>query len=486
MYIGLDIGTSGLKGLLISDDQKILAEAKSGLSVSRPHAGWSEQNPHDWVVACESIFDSLSAQHTLSDVSGIGLSGHMHGAVLVDKNHQILRPCMLWNDTRSHAEATAMDADPIWRQITGNIVFPGFTAPKLAWIERNEPDIFHQIHKVLLPKDYLRFWLTGEYFADMSDASGSSWLDTEARDWSDKLLTASNLTRDHMPALIEGSSISSCLRKHISDRWSLPQKTIVAGGGGDNAASAIGVGVVNSGDAFISLGTSGVLFAANDGYHPDPATAVHTFCHALPKTWHQMGVILSATDSLEWYARLVGESAADLTGDLGKLKVPASAIFLPYLSGERTPHNDARVRGAFLGLEQTTDTRCGTRAILEGVAFAIRDCRNALAKTGTKIESLIAIGGGSASGYWLEALATTLDTPIDIPVAGDFGAAFGAARLALMASTGCNSNVALKPNIAKRIEPDTKLSSAFDDGYERYKEGYQAIKNLSPPDNASN
>ncbi len=328
MYIGLDLGTSGLKGILIDDNQRVLAEATAPLNVQRPHDGWSEQLPADWVTAAEAVMDQLGA-HGLSRVRAIGLSGHMHGATLLDKSDEVLRPCILWNDTRSHAEAAAMDANPIFRAQSGNIVFPGFTAPKLAWVRKHEPKIWDKIAKVLLPKDYLRLWLTGAHVAEMSDAAGTSWLDTGARDWSDDLLAATGLSRDHMPSLVEGSDVSGHMRDTLAARWGLPKGVVIAGGGGDNAASGVGVGVVRAGEAFVSLGTSGVLFAANAGYQPDPATAVHTFCHALPNTWHQMGVILAATDALNWYAGLVGADAATLTGELGPLQAPSKTSFLP-------------------------------------------------------------------------------------------------------------------------------------------------------------
>jgi xylulokinase len=241
----------------------------------------------------------------------------------------------------------------------------------------------------------------------------------------------------------------------------------------------VGVGVVRAGDAFVSLGTSGVLFAANDGYHPAPETAVHTFCHALPKTWHQMGVILSATDSLNWYAGLVGEVPSALTGNLGALHAPGKAVFLPHLGGERTPLNDAAIRGAFLGLDHATDRAAGTRAVLEGVTFAIRDCRDALAATGTRLDRLIAVGGGSRSAYWLQAIATALDLPVLLPVAGDFGGAFGAARLALMAATGAGADIATLPPIARTIEPVRALTAAFDTGHARYRAAQTAIRGLT-------
>jgi xylulokinase len=478
MFIGLDLGTSGVKGLLMSSDQRVLAEASAPLTVSRPFEGWSEQSPADWIAATEQVMDQLAAEG-LGSVRGIGLSGQMHGATLLDAADEVLRPCILWNDTRSFEEAAELDADPMFRRITGNIVFPGFTAPKLMWVQRHEPALWDRVAKVLLPKDYLRLWLTGDHVAEMSDAAGTSWFDTGARDWSDDLLAATGLSRRHMPRLVEGSAPSGMLRLALAGRWGLPANVVVAGGGGDNAASGVGVGVVRAGEAFVSLGTSGVLFAANDGYQPDPETAVHTFCHALPETWHQMGVVLSATDSLNWYAGMVGETAAALTGRLGGLQAPGKPVFLPYLGGERTPLNSASVRGAFLGLDHGTDRAAGTRAVLEGVTFAIRDCRDALAATGTRLDRLIAVGGGSRSDYWLQAIATVLDLPVHLPVAGDFGGAFGAARLALMAATGAGAEIATLPPIARTIEPVRALTSAFDAGHARYRAAQSAIKDLT-------
>ena len=478
MYIGLDLGTSGLKGILIDDAQKVVAEATAPLTVQRPDEGHSEQRPADWIAAAETVLDALSA-HGLSKVQGIGLSGHMHGATLLDKADDVLRPCILWNDTRSHEEAAELDGDPMFRRLTGNIVFPGFTAPKLMWVRKHEPGIWDKVAKVLLPKDYLRLWLTGDHVAEMSDAAGTSWLDTGKRDWSDELLAATGMTRAQMPRLVEGSAVSGTVRRDLTSRWNLPKGVVVAGGGGDNAAAGVGVGVVKAGQAFVSLGTSGVLFAANDGYHPDPATAVHTFCHALPNIWHQMGVILAATDALNWYAGLVGQTAASLTGELGPLQAPTKTTFLPYLGGERTPLNDAAIRGAFLGLEHATDRQAATRAVLEGVTFAFRDCRDALAATGTKLETLLAVGGGSRSDYWLKAIATALDCPVLQPVDGDFGGALGAARLAIMAATGAGAEIAAMPPIARTIEPDPTLITAFDAGHARYRAARHAIQSLS-------
>jgi xylulokinase len=479
MFIGIDLGTSGVKALLIDDNQNIIASGNASLEVMRPHSGWSEQNPADWILATQKALQELAREADISGVEGIGLSGQMHGATLLDQSDAVLRPCILWNDTRSHKEAALLDGDPQFRKVTGNIVFPGFTAPKLLWAKNNEVDIFKKLAKVLLPKDYLRLWLTGEHVSEMSDAAGTSWLDTGKRDWSDSLLTATDLERSHMPNLVEGNSVSGGLRKSLAEKFGMKPGIPIAGGAGDNAASAVGLGVASQGDAFISLGTSGVLFAANDGYAPDPETALHTFCHALEDRWHQMGVILSAADSLTWYSNLIGAQTAELTSELGSLSAPGKTLFLPYLGGERTPHNDAEVRGAFLGLEHATDRKAGTRAVLEGVAFAFCDCLDAMKATGTQVTQLMAVGGGSNSQYWLKVISTALGVPIAIPADGDFGAAFGAARLAIMAALPAGEEIATKPKIQTIIEPDVKLQSQFDEALHSYRKAYSRVKEMS-------
>ena len=476
MFIGLDLGTSHLKGIVIDDAQNVCAEASVSLSLMRPKNGWSEQNPQDWLDATENVMASLANKVNLKKVNAIGLSGQMHGATLLDKNDNVLRPCILWNDTRSAEEASYLDSKTIFRNLTGNIVFPGFTAPKLAWVRKHEPNIFAKISKVLLPKDYLRLWLCGEYVAEMSDAAGTSWLDVKRRDWSDALLAETDLDRSQMPTLIEGCEISGVLKKTHASKWGLPHGVIIAGGGGDNAASAIGVGVVKAGDAFVSLGTSGVLFAASDEYQPDAASAVHTFCHALPNTWHQMGVILAATDAMNWFGQVLNSSAQEMTNDLGVLKAPSKTLFLPYLGGERTPHNDAQIRASFINLDHNADRQAMIRAVIEGVAFAFRDCFDVLSSTGTKINQLVAVGGGAKSEYWVQAIATTLGLPISIPVAGDYGGAFGAARLGMIAYGINRYDVAISPKIKHIIEPVMSLHDDYLSALKSYRETYKVLK----------
>lgn len=483
MYLGIDLGTSGVKATLIDDDQAIVGVGSAPLEVSRPQPGWSEQNPHDWIAAAEQAVGALRAANAaaLAAVRGVGLSGQMHGATLLDERDEPLRPCLLWNDTRAHREAAALDADPQFRALTGNIVFPGFTAPKLAWVRRHDPQVFQRTRWVLLPKDYLRLWLTGEHVSDMSDASGTSWLATGKRRWSAELLAATELSERQMPALVEGTAVSGLLRRGLAARWGIRGAVVVAGGAGDNAASAVGLGAVSDGVAFVSLGTSGVLFAANRAYSPNAAGAVHTFCHALPATWHQMGVVLSATDSLNWLAMLTGTTPAELTAALDeRLAPPGRITFLPYLGGERTPHNDAAIRGVFAGIGHESDRAAMARAVVEGVAFALCDSRDALRAAGTTIARLSAVGGGTRSRYWLEVLATALGVPVDVPVAGDFGAAFGAARLAMIAATGEEpARVCTQPPSAETIEPNATHVAAYAAALDRYRALYPALRGLS-------
>ncbi len=479
-YLGLDIGTSGVKAVLISDDQTILASETSPLSVTRPHSGWSEQEADHWIDATGKAVAAVKrlVPDAFAALAGIGLSGQMHGATLLDANDKPLRPCILWNDGRSEAECAELEKLADFRGIGGNIAMPGFTAPKLRWVQKNEPGIFEKTAKVLLPKDYVRLWLTGNYVSDMSDSAGTLWLDVAARKWSDELLSASDLTRDHMPDLVEGSESSGNLRSGLASEWGVSNNVVVAGGGGDNAASACGLGVVSPDTAFVSLGTSGVVFVSNERFSPNTEGAVHAMCHALPDTWHQMGVILSAMDSLTWLSGVTGVSAPELTGALeGDLGAPGPGLFLPYLSGERTPHNDASARGAIIGIDHNSDKTVLTRLVLEGIAFAVRDSVRVLSDAGSDLSSLLVAGGGGRSKALLEILASVLNIELQLPEAGDFGGGFGAARLGLIAATGANANeICTQPKIVESVLPDASLASAYDDKYQAYQALYPALK----------
>jgi xylulokinase len=324
----------------------------------------------------------------------------------------------------------------------------------------------------------VRLWLSGEYASDMSDSSGTSWLDVAKRDWSDELLAATHLTRDQMPALSEGTEPTGTLRQTLATRWGMEVAPVIAGGAGDNAASACGVGTVTPGAAFVSLGTSGVLFVSNETFRPNAASAAHAFCHALPESWHQMGVILSAAASLDWLAGVTGSKAGELDGLVDARPANEERLFfVPYLSGERTPHNDATARGSFVGLSHQTDRAALARAVMEGVAFAFADCLEALKAAGTTVERATAVGGGSRSRAWLEIIANVLGLPIDVPAEGDFGGAFGAARLGLIAAEGADPlAVCRPPAVRESIEPTRGASDAYRAAYARYRALYPALK----------
>jgi len=481
MFLGLDVGTSGLRALLADEAGAVIGVADAAYGVSHPETGWSEQDPQDWITACQSAITALRADYpgAMAQLRGIGLSGHMHGATLLDDAGKVLRPCILWNDTRSAVEAMALDSMDGVRDLSGNIVFPGFTAPKLAWVKHHEPEVFARVAKVLLPKDYLRYWLTGEYISDMSDSAGTSWLDVGARDWSAPLLEASGMRRDQMPDLVEGSAPGGVLRDALRTDWGIRGAVVVAGGGGDNAVAACGAGCFREGEGFVSLGTSGVLLAAKGAYRPDPASAVHTFCHAVPETWYQMGVILAATDCLNWLSRTLGQTPATLAGLLpDRIAGPSSVTFLPYLSGERTPHNDARIRATLAGIDIGDGPAELTQAVMEGVAFALRDCLEALKGTQTDLSRLLAVGGGTQSAFWVETLATVLGIPLDIPDKGEFGAALGAARLAMTATGAELADVMTAPPTSYTVDPRPELAEAYDASYARYRALYPNMKAL--------
>ncbi|WP_424968663.1 xylulokinase [Dinoroseobacter sp. S375] len=480
-YLGIDLGTSGLRALLVGTDGVPIGSAESSYAVSNPAPGWAEQDPADWIAALDMAVEDLRARYpAFAELRGIGVAGHMHGATLLDAGGAVLRPCILWNDTRSEQEAAALDAMADVRALSANIVFPGFTAPKLLWVKHHEPEIFAKIAKVLLPAAYLNHHLTGAHVADMSDSAGTSWLDVGARCWSDRLLEAGEMRRDQMPDLVEGCAPAGDLRPELRRRWGLSGPVVVCGGAGDNAAAACGIGALQEGAGFVSLGTSGVVLLARERFSPAPETAVHTFCHAVPDHWYQMGVMLSATDSLNWLSRITSTRPADLTGELGDaLQPPGDVRFLPYLSGERTPHNDSRIRGGFTGIATSTDRAGLTRAVLEGVSFGLRDSLEALKSTGADVGALTAIGGGSASEYWLRLLATVLGVPLIIPAGREFGAALGAARLAQIAVTGAQpAEVITAPETRREIAPDATLAPAYDAAYHAFRAAYPGLKQI--------
>lgn len=481
MFLGIDVGTSEVKALLLSESHVLIASAGVSLSVSRPHPGHSEQQPQDWWRATQQALGQLrqAQPSAFAQVRGIGLSGQMHGAVLLDAHGAVLRPAILWNDTRCALEcADMMAALPDLPQLAGSLAMPGFTAPKLLWVARHEPAVFARVAKVLLPKDYVRLMLTGDYVTDMSDASGTLWLDVKKRVWSDDLLALSQLTPKHMPRLVEGSEAGGQLKADVAQQLGLGPGVLVAGGGGDNAASAIGMGALDSGQGFLSLGTSGVLFVVTPRFQPNAASATHAFCHALPQRWHQMSVMLSAASALQWVTGLLGASSEGvLTEKAGALSLSqrqAAPLFLPYLGGERTPHNDADVRGSFHGLSFDTDAAHLAYSVMEGVTFGLRDGLMALNAAGSVVQRLSLVGGGARSTLWAQQLSSALNIEIVTHGSSVVGGALGAARLGWLATGAPTSQVCLSPPVEAIFSPDPQEQDLLLTRYERFKSLYPA------------
>lgn len=485
VYIGLDLGTSELKAVILDADQRILASAGSRLEVNRPRPLWSEQEPDSWWCAACEVMDSLAAAHPehMRQVRGIGLSGQMHGAVLLDGKEQVLRPAILWNDGRSGDECQELTArEPRLSAISGNLAMPGFTAPKLLWVSHHEPEIFAKTACVLLPKDWLRLKLTGEKKSDMSDAAGTLWLDVGKRAWSPELLRACGMNESQMPGLVEGSGVSGVLLPSLAARWNMGENIIVAGGGGDNAASAVGIGAVKPGDGFISLGTSGVLFVCNERFSPNPAQAVHAFCHALPARWHQMSVMLSAASCLKWVTDLTGKAGeSELLAEvstLSKSKRRRAPLFLPYLSGERSPHNNPHAKGVFFGLgAEHTAAELGY-AVIEGVAFGLRDGLAALQAAGTEVDRLSLVGGGARSPEWAQLLASVLGVEMVTHSGSETSGSIGAARLARLAAEGMahENEICAAPPVSARYQPDVADAEALARRYDLFRNLYGDVE----------
>ena len=484
MYLGMDIGTSGVKAVLVNEEGAVVATASRELALPHPAPLWSEQDPDAWVEAAIGAVDELASAHPrdLAAVRGVGLSGQMHGATLLGDDGRPLRPAILWNDGRSYAECAMLEQScPLLHAIAGNLAMPGFTAPKLLWVARHEPEIFRRVAKVLLPKAYVRYRLTGEMVEDMSDAAGTLWLDVGQRRWSALLLDATGLDLHHMPRLVEGSEASALLAPEFVRRWGMTKDVVVAGGAGDCAASAIGLGAIAPGDAFLSLGTSGVVFRVTDRFAPAPASAVHAFCHALPGLWHQMGVMLSAAASLAWLSAVMATPAAALLAPLGEtVDGPSPVKFLPYLDGERTPHNDAAAAGAFVGLRSETGRDQMVQAVLEGVGFAARDNLAALADASSAITEVDLVGGGSRSALWAQICADVLGIAVHRVEEGEVGAALGAARLGRLAATGeAPARVCVRPRRPATFTPRASATAAYDEAYHEWRKLYPALQGHS-------
>ncbi len=477
VLVGLDVGTGGARAVAIDESGEIVAEASSEYPLHTPHPGWTEQDPADWWEGAKGVLKKV-ATATGEQIAGIGLTGQMHGSVFLDASDRVIRPALLWNDQRTYKQCeqiTSAVGEERLISIAGNPALTGFQAPKIVWLKEEEPENFGRISHVLLPKDYVRLQLTGEYATDASDAAGTLLLDGQARDWAGEILDALEIPQEWMPEVYEGPESTGILRESVAEELGLPQGIPVAAGGGDNAAAAVGTGIVGPGLVNSSVGTSGVLFAHASEFNPDPSGCLHAFCHAVPGAYHLMGVTLSAGGSLSWWRETLG-------GDYDELIEAASGIrpgseglvFLPYLSGERTPHLDPRARGAFFGLTARHGVQHMTRAVMEGVIFSLRDSLEIMRELDVPVEDVRATGGGARSDLWRQLQADIYAIPIRRTVA-DEGPAYGAALLAGVASgtyatvDEATSVVRLREEVT---EPDPERTKIYEEYYEVYRSLY--------------
>ncbi len=451
-FLGVDVGTTGAKALLVDAHGNVKASATHEYAMSHPQPLWAEQDPNEWWAATQRSIEQVADD----EVEAVGLTGQMHGLVLLDERGEVLRPCIMWNDQRTAAQCAAITARADVGRLTGNPVLPGFTAPKIAWVRENEPDIYARVAKVLLPKDYVRYRLTGEFFSDVSDASGTALFDVKNRAWSDAMLDAVEVPRAWLPEVTESAEVSAKVRTGPLEG------TPVVGGAGDQAAQAVGAGVVSEGIVSVTLGTSGVVFAASDSYRVDPR--LHSFCHAVEGKWHLMGVMLSAGGSLRWYRDAIGGEPYDR---LTAAAAPSSegVIFLPYLSGERTPHPDPHAKGVFFGLTLRHTKAHLTRAVMEGVAFGLRDSLELMRAQGLSFDQVRVSGGGAKSALWLRILADVFNTEI-VTVGVTEGAAYGAALLAMAERP--------EPELSDPVLPGPD-AEGYVETYRRYRALYPAL-----------
>ena len=483
--LGIDLGTSEVKAVLLSDDGIVLAHSGVEIPISRPRSGWSEQNPEDWWNACVAALSQLRVERPAeyARVRCIGLSGQMHGAVLLDERDQCIRPVMLWNDSRASAEAEWLNQNhPSFAAVTGSLAMAGFTAPKLLWLKAHEPAAFGAVDCVILPKDYLRLKLTGERITDMSDAAGTLWLDVQNRRWYAPMIAATGLDLDQLPQLVEGSDAAGEITASVARTLGLPDHVIVAGGGGDNPASGVGIGAANSGQSFISLGTSATVVSITEKAVGNPAAGVHGFCHALPKRWYAMGVILSGASCLKWITSLLSISSEQKLLDLVETSMPInrpvppdSPMFLPYLSGERTPHNDPLARGSFVNLAHDTSAVLLGYAVLEGVGFALRDALHSVESAGAVVSACSLVGGGARSAYWAQLSANILGIELHTLSGSELGGCIGGAKLGYLASGHGPEILAMGVAQKAVFRPNPSQNAALQARYEKFRGLYPAL-----------
>ncbi len=480
----MDLGTTSLRALLVNPEGAVLGQASAPYPTAQPYPGWTEQEPEDWWQACRSALSELRARGLLAQVRAIGLTGQMHGSVFLDRRHRVLRPAILWNDQRTAAEAAKIEERVGQRRLlalTGNRALTGFTAPKVIWLRRHEPDLFRRLHHLLLPKDYLRLRLTGELATDVTDASGTLLFDVRARCWSGEVMRLLALDEGLLPGALESPAISGRVTASASATADLGllEGTPVVAGAGDQAAGAVGTGAVSPGVVMVSIGTSGVVFTAAERPAVDRGGRLHAFCHAVPGLWHVMGVMLSAGGSFAWLASTLGDSDEHLSALARSSAAGAGGLlFLPYLSGERTPHADPLARGAFVGLTASHGPGDLARAVMEGVAFGLRDCLGLVRALRLPVREVRLIGGGARSPLWRQIVADVFALPI-LGLEAEEGAAYGAALLAGVGGglwpdvpEACRAAV----RTAGRVEPQPQAVSLYDELYSRYRDLYPKLK----------
>lgn len=486
MQIGIDIGTSAVKFLLVDDAQALVANIERPLHPVQPKPSWSEDDPELWWQAVADGLDFLARDHrkAMSGVRAIGLSGQMHAVVLLDDADVPVRPAILWNDGRSVREAAELaQLGPELQREMGILPMPSFTGPKFLWLKRHEPDVVRRSRVLLLAKDFVRLKLSGEKVTDISDAAGAWLIDEAKRQWSDRALAACGIERSLLPALLESHEASATLKHDLAARWGMPAHVVIAAGAGDVPAGGIGVGAINPGDGFISLGTSAQIFLADTAHHPDPGRLVHAFCHALPDRWYRMAALLNGAGPLSAVARWTGDGdVAPLLAEVeANFRGPSSLLALPYLFGERTPHNDPLARAALVGMTSSTSRADLVQAVLEGIAFSLCDGLDALIGQQARPESLALIGGGARSAFWAKLIASALDLRLVRYEASDRGPAFGAARLARLAVTKEDAKaVVVPPPIRDVIEPDRALHEAYQPRLQAFRALYKALAPIWP------
>ncbi|RAU45529.1 MULTISPECIES: xylulokinase [unclassified Pseudomonas] len=486
--LGIDLGTSELKAILLDSHGHVLAKAGAGLTTARRQPGWSEQDPLHWWQACTDALERLRSDAPMAwaRIACIGLSGQMHGAVLLDAEGQVLYPAVLWDDSRAVEEAEQLNRDfPGYAQVTGSLAMAGLTAPKLVWLKQHAPAVFARVDCVLSPKDYLRLRLTGARASDVSDAAGTLWLDVANRTWYEPMLRACGLTLAQMPRLLEASEPAGCLTSEAAQALGLPRDLVVATGGGDNPVAAVGIGAIRAGDAFITLGTSAALVAITEHPAGNPARAVHNFCHALPDRWYTMGAMLAGASCLRWVTRLLGQPDERVLLEQVRAALPLDRpvplthpLFLPYLAGERTPHNDPLLRGGFMNLGHDCTPAMLGYAVLEGVGFGLLDAMNAVLSAGATVNACALVGGGARSDYWAQLLANIVDREIFTLQGSELSACIGAAQLGLLAIGHSEERLSAGLPIQARFQPMPAVQPALQARYAKFRSLLSAARGL--------